>query len=566
VSFFTITAIGRTYRHVQRYRQILSSLFKYGFGDLIDSLKIEQYLDLGLQMISMVPAEKVQALSQAARVRLLLEELGPTFLKMGQILSTRPDLLPLAYLQELSKLQDEVTPFAFPEVETILSEEFKRPLSEVFSGFDEAPFAAASIGQVHKARLLDGELVAVKVQRPGVKRVIEVDLEIMTHLAGLMERHLEGFDIQRPTRIVQEFARALEKELDYTLEAANMERFARQFENEPGLHVPRVHREATTSRVLTMELINGVKASDLERLDRDGIDKVELAQRLLTLIMRQIFVHGFFHADPHPGNIFILPGGVVCYIDFGMMGRLGPELRDRFADLVMSIALRNERAATQALLKLAVTESEAEPDVAALENDVLDFMEQYCYRPLKDVQLGELLRRLVELTRTHHLRIRQNLYLMIKALSAVEGLGRRLDPELNVIEQAEPFIKRIQKNRLRPSRIAQDVALSGQEFLELLKDLPKEARALLALTKQGKVKVEFAHQGLEPLLVTLHQSCNRMAFAIVLASLVIGSGLIVHSGVPPKWHDIPIIGLAGFLVAGVMGLRLLFSIARGKSL
>lgn len=564
MSFFTITAIGRTYRHVQRYRQILSSLFKYGFGDLIDSLKIEQYLDLGLQMISMAPADRVEALSQAARVRLLLEELGPTFLKLGQILSTRPDLLPLAYLQELSKLQDEVTPFAFSEVETILSEEFKRPLSEVFSSFEETPFAAASIGQVHKARLLDGELVAVKVQRPGVKRMIEVDLEIMTHLAGLMERHLEGFDIQRPTRIVQEFARALEKELDYTLEAANMERFARQFENEPGLHVPRVHREATTSRALTMELINGVKASDLERLDGDGIDKVELAQRLLTLIMQQIFVHGFFHADPHPGNIFILPDGVVCYIDFGMMGRLGPELRDRFADLVMSIALRNERTATQALLKLAV--SEAEPDVGALESDVLEFMELYCYRPLKDVQLGDLLRRLVELTRTHQLRIHQNLYLMIKALGAVEGLGRLLDPDLNVIEQAEPFIKQIQKNRLRPSRIAQDMALSGQEFFELLKDLPKEARALLALTKQGKVKVEFAHQGLEPLLVTLHQSCNRMAFAIVLASLVIGSGLIVHSGVPPTWRDIPIIGLAGFLVAGVMGLRLLFSIARGKSL
>lgn len=244
--FFKTGDIGRTYRHMQRYRQILTVLFKYGFGDLVVALKIEQYLEIGLQMISSKRREKIETLSRAVRVRMVLEELGPTFLKMGQILSTRPDILPVEFMQELSKLQDEVPPFPYSEVQATIQKEFNKSVGQKFSSFDEQPLAAASIGQVHKAKMPDGKNVVVKIQRPGIQRTIKVDLEIMMHLAGLMELHLEGWDIQRPTRIVEEFARTLEKELDYTLEAAHMERFARQFEDEPAVYVPQVYREATT--------------------------------------------------------------------------------------------------------------------------------------------------------------------------------------------------------------------------------------------------------------------------------------------------------------------------------
>lgn len=558
--FFKTGDIGRTYRHMQRYRQILTVLFKYGFGDLVVALKIEQYLEIGLQMISSKRREKIETLSRAVRVRMVLEELGPTFLKMGQILSTRPDILPVEFMQELSKLQDEVPPFPYSEVQATIQKEFNKSVGQKFSSFDEQPLAAASIGQVHKAKMPDGKNVVVKIQRPGIQRTIKVDLEIMMHLAGLMELHLEGWDIQRPTRIVEEFARTLEKELDYTLEAAHMERFARQFEDEPAVYVPQVYREATTSRVLTMEHISGIKASDIDRLEKEGLDRSEIARQGLILIMKQIFVHGFFHADPHPGNIFVLPDNVICYIDFGMVGRLDLEMRERFADLLMSIVHRDEREATKVLLRLTL--SEEEPNYPALQRDTAEFMDKHCYRPLKDVDLGALLHQLLEMATKHRLGVPPDLFLMIKALSTVEGLGRILDPDLDVIEQATPFIKHIQLNRIHPRRIAKDMASSGTDLFHLLKDIPGEVRTILKLARQGKVKIEFEHRGLEPMIAANDRISNRLSFAVVLASLVIGSGLIVLSGIPPKWHEIPVIGLTGFLVAGAMGFWLLISIMR----
>ena len=281
MAFFKIGNIGRTYQHMQRYRQIITVLFKYGFGDMIDALKIEHYLEIGLQMISRKRREKIETLSRAVRARMVLEELGPTFLKMGQILSTRPDLLPVEFMQELSKLQDDVPSFPYSEVEATIEKELQKPVKQFFSSFDQQPLAAASIGQVHRAKLLDGTNVVVKIQRPDIQRTIEVDLEIMLHLADLMERHLEGWDIQRPTRVVEEFARTLEKELDYTLEASHTERFARQFEDEPAVYVPQVYREATTSRVLTMEYIRGIKASAVDQLEEEGLDRKKLPNKAL---------------------------------------------------------------------------------------------------------------------------------------------------------------------------------------------------------------------------------------------------------------------------------------------
>jgi ubiquinone biosynthesis protein len=527
---------------------------------MIDSLKIERYLEIGIQMISRKRREKIERFSRAARARMVLEELGPTFLKMGQILSTRPDLLPVEFIQELSKLQDDVPSFPYSEVVAVIETELQQPLDQIFLSFEERPLAAASIGQVHRAQLLDGTHVVVKVQRPDIKRTIEVDLEIMLHLASLMERHLDGWDVQRPTRIVEEFSRILGKELDYTLEAAYTERFARQFEGDSDVYVPQIYREVTTSRMLTMEYIRGIKPTAMERLVEEGLNQKKIAQKGLNLILKQIFVHGFFHADPHPGNIFVLPDNVICYIDFGMMGRLDLDAREHFADLIMSIVHRNENEAVVALLSLTL--SEEEHDYPALEKDVAEFMDQHCYRPLKDVDLGALLQNLLDVATLHRLGIPPDLFLLIKALSTVEGLGRMLDPDLDVVEQAAPFVKRVQLNRINPRRIGRDVVNSGSDLFCLLKDIPRELRTILKLARQGKVRMEFEHRGLEPMLANHDRVSNRLSFAIVLASLVIGSGLIVLSGIPPTWHEIPLVGLAGFIFAGCMGFWLLISIIK----
>lgn len=555
-----IGVIGRTYRHLNRYRQILTILFKYGFGDLVDTLKIEQYLEIGLQMISRKRREQVEKLTRAERIRMALEELGPTFVKLGQILSTRPDLIPVELIQELSKLQDHVPPFPYTEVKHIIESELGAPLGDIFQHFEQTPLAAASIGQVHRAQLRNSEEVVAKVQRPGIHKTIDVDLEIMLHLASLMERHLEEAELHRPTKIVEEFAHTLERELDYTIEASHIERFASQFMGEQNIYVPKVYRETTTARVLTMEYIDGIKASEIDQLQSASLDQKEIAHRGADLILKQIFDYGFFHADPHPGNIYILPNNVICYLDFGMMGRIDRQTRENFADLVMSIVNRDEEKAADALLNLTLWEDE--PDRSTLERELGEFMDLHFYRPLKELDLGKLLRQLLDMASKHRLRAPPDLFLMLKALSTVEALGSTLDPDFDMATHAAPSIRRIQRERFHPRRVAADMFDTGAEFIHLLKEIPRELREILKQARQGKVKLEFEHRGLESMLTTHDRISNRIAFAIVLASLVIGSSLIVLADIPPKWYGIPVIGLAGFLVAGVMGFWLLLSILR----
>lgn len=559
LSIRKIGVIGRTYRHLNRYRQILRVLFKYGFGDIVDTLKIEQYLEIGLSMVSRKRREKIDRLTRAERIRIALQELGPTFVKLGQILSTRPDLVPFEYVRELSKLQDQVPSFPYEEVREIIKSETGSFPEEIFPYFEEEPLAAASIGQVHRAKLGDDEVV-VKVQRPGIRKIIEVDLEIMLHLAGLMERHLAELEIHRPTRIVEEFARTLEKEINYIVEASHIERFARQFMDDNTIYVPKVFREMTTAGILTMEYIEGIKASRVELLQEQGYDLPEITKRGAQLIMKQVFIHGFFHADPHPGNVFILPNNVICYLDFGMMGRISGQEQDDFADIVIAVVRRNERKAVDAILK--ITNYDKEPDRGELERDLGELIDQHLYIPLKDLEVGRLLQQLLEKLTKHRLTLKPDLFLMMKAFVAVEGLGRMLDEDFQIIEHAEPFIRHIRARRLNPKNVAGDLIDSGTEMIQLLKEIPRELRAILKQAREGKIKIEFEHHGLEPMLFTHDRTSNRIAFAIVLAALIIGSSLITLSGIPPKWHDIPIIGLAGFVVAGFMGFWLLISIVR----
>ncbi len=560
LSIRKIGIIGRAYRHLNRYRHILTVLFKYGFGDLVDILKIEQYLEIGLQMISRKRREQVEKLSRAERVRMVMEELGPTFIKLGQILSTRPDLIPVEFIQELSKLQDNVPPFPYTEARQIIESEIGRPIEDIFQHFENTPLAAASIGQVHRAQLEDGEEVVVKVQRPGIRKTIEVDLEIMLHLASLMERHLEELQVHHPVRIVQEFARTLEKEIDYTIEASHIERFARQSMDDPTVYVPKVFRDTTTERILTMEYIDGIKASEIDRIEREGLDRKIITARGADLILRQIFDYGFFHADPHPGNIFVLPDNVICLIDFGMMGYIDRQTREDFADLIYTVIHHDESMATQTLLKL--TEYDEKPDVRVLERDLTEFIGQHLYVPLKDLQMEKLLQQILNMISRHRLQIPQNLFLMMKALATVEGIGLLLDPDFEMIKQTIPFIQRVKMARYHPKRMANDIIRSGVEFVKLMQEIPGETREILEQMKQGKIKMEFEHRGLEPMLSTYDQISNRIAFAIVIAALIIGSALIVLSKTPPFMFGISFIGIIGFLAAALLGLWLLIAILK----
>ncbi len=559
MNFAYLGLIGRTYRQAQRYRQILLVLSKYGFDNLVDSLLIvEQRLDFSIAKYFNRHSDPVPTLSRSERARLVLEELGPTFIKMGQILSTRRDLLSVDFVAEFAKLQDKAPSFPFEEAKQIVETELRMPLAQVYSYFDHTPLAAASFGQVHRARLMSGDEVVVKVQRPNIKRVVEVDLAIMRHVAFLLERQL-GWTIHRPTMIVEEFSRLIEQELDYTIESSHLERFAWQFTHDPTVYIPKIYPDAVTKRVLTMEYIDGIKPTDVETLRQAGYDPELLARRGFKLLLKQVFGNGFFHADPHPGNVLVLPENIICYLDFGMMGRISLRLREHCADLVMAVIRRDEVRTTNALLRLTHTEQPV--DRRQLEKEVGVFMDLHGYRPLKQLELGAMLHQLLDITVRHNLQIPPDLFLMMKALTTAEGIGRTLDPEFDPIAQARPFVWQIYAKRLNPRRIFNETVDTTTDFAYLLSEIPGDLNELMKQLKRGEFEANVSVTDSQQLVNAADRVSNRLAFAVVLAALLISSSLVVSSEAANNF-SLAVISGVGFVVAVVMGFALMLSILR----
>ncbi len=555
----TLPALGRGLRHLNRYREVAGILVRHGLGDLLHMARLDHLIDEGLKGLMRRPPQ-LSEVSRPERVRLAIEDLGPTFIKAGQYLSTRSDLLPEEYLRELAKLQDAVPAFPAEEARRVVEEELGGPVESFFARFDGRALAAASIAQIHAAQRLDGEKVVVKVARPGLRRLVKADLEIMGQLAAAAHRHLPDWRWRKPERIVAEIARSLDREMDFAIEAAHVERFARQFEGDATVRVPRVHRESSTVRVLTLERLGGLKPDDLAALERGGLDPRIVAERLFAQYLSMIFVHGFFHADPHPGNLRVLPGHVIGYLDFGMMGRLGRATRESLAEVVLAISQRDEAALSAALLSLA--DYDDEPDRRAFEADVAELMDQYAYRPLSELRLGRLLEQLFQTSTGHRLRVPPELFLMVKAVTELECLTRLLDPGFDAVAAAAPFIRWVHEERLKPGRLLDAAFSAGRETLKLLSSAPADLREILRQARRGRLLIEFEHKGLEPALASLDQASNRLALAVLLGALVIGSSLLLRAGVPPLWGGVSALGLGGFLLSGLMALWLLAGIIR----
>ncbi|MBF0496160.1 MAG: AarF/ABC1/UbiB kinase family protein [Deltaproteobacteria bacterium] len=555
-----IGAIGKTYRHIDRYSAIIGVFLKYGFGDLVAKLNLSRYLEMGKSLIMKTDQHPPKSQSRAERVRLAFEELGPTFIKFGQIMSTRPDLIPAEFITELTRLQDTVPPFEPEAATAIILSELKRTPEEVFDLFQDTPFASASIAQVHRAVLPEGEEVAVKIQRPEIKKLIETDLEIMLHLASLAERYIEGWEAIHPVGMVKEFSRAIIKELDFTLEAVNIDRMAFYFQDDFTCYVPKVYRELSTDKILVMELVHGVKVSELPPDEEEGYDRREIAARGADLIMRQIFEHGLFHGDPHPGNIFILEGNVVCFIDYGQMGSLGQDFRENFGEMMVAVVEQDSPKTARCLLKL--TEKEYVADFAALERDVRDIIGRYFHPPVTQKIIGPVFNRLIHLLIDHGLTLKADFHLLIKAIVTIEGVARQLCPDFDMMSRLRPFAAHLVAQRMSPARITADLADTSLDLMRLLAELPSQARDIIAQLRSGRMSITYNHQGLEPLMETHDRMSTRVSFAIVLAAIIISSSLIILAELPPLVHGIPVIGLIGFSVAGVIGFWLLISIMR----
>ncbi|MBW4082184.1 AarF/ABC1/UbiB kinase family protein [Paenibacillus sp. S150] len=545
-------------RHAGRYRSIAMALMRHGFGYMVEELGLYHLLSLPRRIITQ---EVHESLTLGERVRRVLEDLGPTFVKLGQLASTRSDLLPDAIIQELVKLQDSVPPFSADTARNILEQELDQPVDELFSYFENSPLAAASIGQVHRAVLHGGQSVAVKIQRPGVMRTMTRDLEILQDLSALAERKMDWAKQYGLTRMVEEFSRALLAELDYGQEGRNAERIAGQLTEHDPVYIPAIYWDYCSMRVLTMEYVEGITLNHREELLLKGVKLKTLAQQLVEMMLNQIFIHGFFHADPHPGNVMRMDDGKLALIDFGMVGRLSEEMKDSLSALVIALMRKNTDSMVRAILRLGIIPENA--DRMALHDDMDRLREAYYDIPFKQVSIGKALNDLFGIARKHRLVIPPDLAMLGKTMLTLEGVVGNLDPGFSIVQMAEPFGRRLVRQRFSGSRLQRKILGGAADLAESLVELPAQARQLSALISKGKLKVEIGLPELKGIEHKLSRVGNRLSFSIVLLAFsIIMAGLIIASslrGEPSLLWDFPIVEI-GSAVALLMILWLLYSI------
>jgi len=535
-------------------------MVRNGFGGLIESLRLRR-----LYRKTKPPSGALMS-PRAKRLRLALEELGPTFIKMGQMLSTRADLVPHDIFHELQKLQDQVPPVAYDDLKEEIEFELKSPIKDIFSEFNETPLAAASIGQVHKAKLKTGEMVVVKAQRPNIKKVVEGDLDILRTTAGLAERHLSDIKMYNPVGFVDEFSKSIRNELDYTLEARNMERFANNFADDNTVRIPKVYWEYTTGRIITMEFLEGVKVSHIDELENRGYNVKSIAKKGAQAYLKQIFTHRFFHGDPHPGNIFILTGEVVAFMDFGLVGRLTPSMASRLNELLISIASKDTERIADALLQISVVDEDSNMD--DLKADISEFVDKYYDISLGQLQISNVVHDLTDISSKYRIILDRQLSLLGRVLAEIEGLGKRLDPDFNIIPLIQPFARGLVISKGSPREILKKSSKIARDYANLITTLPSDLKMALDKAKNGKLRIEFKHVALEGVVSGLERSTSRLAFAIIIASLVVSSTLIISLEKPigPLLFGIPVIGALGYVTAAISGLWLLINIIRNKTL
>lgn len=551
--------LGRNLRHVSRYREIASVLAKHGLGFIIKDLGLIKILSLPDQLFR--HEKPLDSQSVGERIRRVLEELGPAFIKLGQIASTRPDILPENIIAELEKLQDRVGSFPFAKVEEIFLSENKVPLHKVFARFNEEPLAAASIGQVHQAVLHSGEVVAVKIQRPQITRIIETDLEILLNLAEIAEQKLEWARFYCIKDVFKEFADSLLAELDYSLEGHHAERIAKQFTDQPLIRIPKVFWEYSTKKVLIMEYVDGIKINEHQRLKESGHDLKEVAHCIIEAIFHQIFIEGFFHGDPHPGNILVLPNGSIAFIDFGMVGRLSPEMKTNVASLVIAMIRKNPEHILKTILNTGVAPEDVR--ISLLREDINGLKEKYLDLPISQISLGTAIKEMFTITFKHRIRIPADLTLLGKVLLTLEGIIEMLDPELSIINIAQPFGTKLLKERYQMKTVTDKLAGAVLEYGDLLLEFPKLTKELLASLRHEHREVKIPQA--EMFFKKVDRIGNLLAFSLILLSLsLLLTGLILASALGGQLRflaNIPLLEI-GFVLFFLMFGALLTSIFR----
>ncbi len=545
----------KTLTRLGRFKDIVMILIKYGFDDLVDRLEIP-----GMQMMrKLSPIE--QPMSTFERIRHACEELGPTFVKFGQILSLRPDLVPPQLIEELGKLQDDVAPVDLSQIQAVIEQSTGKTLRETFAVFDVTPVAAASISQVHRGVLkADGRIASIKVQRPGIRVKMQTDLDLLAALAGQLHERVEElrlFDLPDLVRIVR---KSLLHELDFIREARNL-KIARAHAGESAnVYIPQVFEEHCTEQLLVMEFVQGTSLRELK--EDTLIDPETLARQGLAAAIDQILRDGFFHADPHPGNILITQEGRICLIDWGMTGRLSERDRHQLIGLLQAVLEKDGEAMVQVLLKIG--QADTAVDQRGLERDLLDILDLHYAVPVKDMNIGQLLMAITDLLRTYRLRLPPDLVIMIKALIAAEGTARRIYPELDVVSEAKAHISRLASRRYTPKSLLRRLRLTVSQIFSLQKEIPSRLESLLGKADRDELTLGFRHENLDGLIHTLENVASRVTFGIIIAAMIVGSSMIITTGVKPLLFGLPALGVIGYLFSGLLGIWLLINIIRSR--
>lgn len=547
---------------MQRYRELATVFSKNGLGFFIKDLGLHETLSIPKRMyqkdFDMLTDDKI-----GSRLRKVIEELGPTFVKIGQIASTRPDLLPEGIINELKKLQNNVPAFSYEEAKEIVEAELNDSLENIFDDFEQEAFAAASIGQVHKARLKTGEAVAVKVQRPHIEHKIKVDLEILHNMAHLATKRLEWAARYDLEEIVNEFSKTLLAELDYRIEANNSIRIANQFKDNPHIKIPQVYEAHSTKKVLTMEYVQGIKLNDIEKLDKYGYDKELLAERTVQAIFEQILMEGFYHGDPHPGNLVTLPGEVVVFMDFGMVGQLTHKMKNQFVDLLLAVVQQNTTQAVNGILKMGVVPREVNRDF--LWSEVKTLQEKYYDTPLSEVSLGVIVNEVFSIAYKYDIELPKELTFLGKTLLTIEGTATLLDPDISIVKVAEPIGRKLLKEKYNPKNIVDQFFRKFQDASLATKEVTEDLKQIASIAKKGHLPIEIEVKKQEILVGKLERISNRLSFSLILLALsIILAGLIIGSsltGYESLLWQLPVIEI-GVVIIFVMFVLILFSIFR----
>ncbi len=560
--------IRQPYEDIVRLRHIAEILLRNGLGFLAEQLDLTRFLPPWKQR-SIAAGDQVSKLSIPERVRHTMEELGPTYIKLGQILSTRPDLLPSEYIEELSKLLDAAPPVPSGEILAQLESELGTSAQDLFERFEMEPIAAASIGQAHRAVLKNGEAVVVKVRRPGIERMVEADLDLLMRQARFLEHRLALARDYQLAGLVDEFSRTLRDELDYTNEGRNTDRLRHNLQQDPRVIVPQVYWDLTTRRVITLQELQGPKLLDLELLKAEGYDLAAIAEVIVDIYLKQVFKDGFFHADPHPANILVC-GEQIGFIDFGMMGYLTPGTQDLLADLLVSLLSQDVDQVAQMVVRLKAVEQH--PDLDGLRRDIQRLLMRYYGLPLEEVHLGEFLGDIMATAFHHRIHLPADLVMLARTVVVLEGVALTLDPSFVLVEKARPFMKQLASERLSLQRLGERTVRTLRDLDQLVQVLPQRLEALSSQLERGDMTLGIDLRRLQAVLAKLDKVTNRLSFSILVAALIVGSALIILGGEAVSAWRVPVIGVAlpiaqmSFILAGLLAAWLLLSIMRSKGL